>query len=108
VGTLFQTSFKDGRYNNWRDDEPLEQMLSSVLSSSVIAQAKSMKVQGLQALVLTSHNEFLDEAEKIMSGAHSLSRSIADVQTTLLGERDKLTAEMRGDPSTGRSPQSSI
>jgi hypothetical protein len=97
VGMLFNYSFKERRYNNWRDDEHLLQMLSSVLPTSSVAQAKAMEEDGLKTLVLTLHNDFLEEAEKIMSGVHSLSKSIADVQTTLLGEKDKLTAEMRGD-----------
>ncbi len=55
-----------------------------------------MTLQGLEWLVITLHTEFLEEAEKIMSGVPSLSKSIADMQTILLGEKDKLTADMFG------------
>jgi hypothetical protein len=96
VAFLFEGSFKDGRYNDWRSDEPLGRILASVLPATIIEQAKSMKTQGLESLVLTLHKEFLEEAERVMSGVPSLSKSIADMQIILLGEKDKLTADMSG------------
>ena len=96
VAFLFRESIKEGRYIDWRNDERLGKMLASVLPETRIEQAKMMTLQGLEWLVITLHTEFLEEAEKIMSGVPSLSKSIADMQTILLGEKDKLAADMSG------------
>jgi hypothetical protein len=59
---LFQKSFEEGNYKNWREDSGFDQLLRSILPSSVAEQLKKLQVYGLQTAVDVLEDQFLAEA----------------------------------------------
>jgi HNH endonuclease len=59
---MLTVSFKEQRYNNWRDDEPLDHLLRGVLPGATVDAAKRPEFGGLKRLVDALEGEFLREA----------------------------------------------
>jgi hypothetical protein len=58
----FTGSFKEGRYQNWRDDKPLDQLLRAVLPGAMVDEAKQQSIGGVQALVDALEMRFMADA----------------------------------------------
>jgi hypothetical protein len=54
--------------------------------------AKAMRVQGLQSIVLHLNLAFLEEADKLLSGTKTAQSLLPNYQAMLMEERDKITA----------------
>lgn len=67
IAVLYQFSFVDQRFRNWRDDNLFQTTVRHILPDSVWAHARSMDVQGLTALFNSAEKEFLREAANKLS-----------------------------------------
>jgi hypothetical protein len=62
IAYLFYKSFREGSYQNWRDDSVIDQQLRSILPSRVVDQVKKQQVYGLQTAIDVLEDRFLAEA----------------------------------------------
>ena len=60
---LFHLSFKQERYNDWRNDTGIEQLLLSVIPARVVEEMKKAQVYGLERAIEHLENEFVTEAQ---------------------------------------------
>ena len=96
---LIRTSFQEKKYNDWRGDGLLNQLLGEVVAESIIKGAEEQATQGLQVLIWHMESEFIAEAARIMSGVHSFADNISQLQTALIMEKEKLAAQQQAKPS---------
>ena len=61
-GLLLSLSFKERKYKNWRDDEPLDHLLRAALPSATVDQSRAKFIGGLQSLVDELEHRFMQEA----------------------------------------------
>ena len=78
--------------------------LSSCLRSDNVEEAKSKDMGGLQLALSYLKADFLKEAVRVMSGSQHIADSLADLQSTLLAEKQRLDTARRAPASRTRSP----
>jgi hypothetical protein len=89
---LISTSIKKTKFQNWKEDKHLASIVGMVLPQQVMDTAKAMRGQGLQSLILHLNRAFLEEADKVLSGAKTTQSLLPNYQAMLMEERDKITA----------------
>lgn len=87
---LFHQSFARRAYIDWRCDEQMSSILRSVLPEHVIKEIAGRSVGGLRMTLTHLQAEFMKEAVRVMSGSQQLADSLADLQSTLLIEQQRL------------------
>jgi hypothetical protein len=83
MGLLLHRSFATGKYNGWRDDDGIRQLLNAVLSEALVKPAFSRELSMMPNIIATLEAEFLKEGMRIMSGSKFFADSITDMQSTL-------------------------
>ena len=91
---LTHTSFASD-YRDWRKDQLMEIHLSSALSEEQLTEVKTLTVGGLPRALTYIKAAFLKEAMRVMSGSKSIADSLADIQATLLSEKQRLDTYQR-------------
>ena len=100
---LTHMSLQDNEYRDWRQDKLMIGHLSSCLPSDNVEKAKSKAVGGLQLALSYLKADFLKEALRVMSGSQHFADSLADLQSTLLSEKQRLDAARQVPASPGGS-----
>jgi hypothetical protein len=93
TGVLIHFSFEKKEFQDWRQDELLTSILGNALPADVVQTAKALPSQGLQTLIGHLENEFLVEAVRVMSGVHSFSESISQLNLALTVDKEKAVDE---------------
>lgn len=96
VSWLFEQSFKEGQYRDWRDDQPFKTILVGILPEGIISEARNNKMQGLHLITSNMEQEFLREAKISISAARTVTENYSEVQSAMLIEKEKLSALTRG------------
>jgi len=81
---------KEKNYKNWRTDGPYLALLRLALPDGTVQQACDRQELGLQSVLDRLEVDFLHEASRVMSGSKALSDSLADMQSAMLLEKQKL------------------
>jgi len=81
---LTQQAVAKGRHNRLLDDNGIKQLLRTVLSEELIAEARKQPFNDLSSLFAQLEGLFLQEAVRVMSGSKAVAESLADMQATLL------------------------
>lgn len=63
MGYLFQDSFSNRKYRDWRDDTGVDQLLRVILPSRVVDEVKTLTAFGLQTTIDYLEAQFLAEAK---------------------------------------------
>lgn len=92
---LIAWSFERGKYQDWRSDSGVSQLLGLALDVKAVEAVKSAKMGGLAAAMGQLEAAFLHEAARVMSGSKAMADSLADVQALMLLQNAK-TAEQTG------------
>ena len=87
---LTHMSLRDNKYHDWRDDKLVMGHLDNCLPPNVIEKAKSQAMGGVQLALSYVKASFLKEAVRVMSGSQQIAESLADLQSTLLTEKQRL------------------
>ena len=93
TAVLVHFSFEKKEFQDWRQDKLLDSILTNALPAQVIQNAKALPAQGLQTLIAHMENEFLVEAARVMSGVHSFSESISQLNLALTVDKEKAGEE---------------
>jgi hypothetical protein len=75
-------------------------LVGMVLPQQVMHDAKTMRLQGLQSIILHLNQAFLEEADKVLSGTKTTARLLPNYQAMLMEERDKITTYRQPPHST--------
>lgn len=95
---LVSRSFKDGKFHDWRDDDPMHQLMGLVVPSEAIAEARMPSIGGLSKVLTRMEAEFLHEATRVMSGSKAMADSLADVQRIMLLQNAEIAAKKSIQP----------
>lgn len=90
---LIARSFQEHDYVDWRKDDGIRQLLTTVLPVDVVEKITARTAGGLSAAIDQLEARFLHEATRVMSGSKSMSDSLADMQSILLLENAKIAGK---------------
>lgn len=80
---LIAQSFQNHDFDDWRKDDGIRQLLSTVLSTAVIDDVRSRQFGGLSIAISQLEAAFLNEATRVMSGSKSMADSLTNMQSVL-------------------------
>jgi hypothetical protein len=95
---LIARSLEKKQFQNWKDDQHLATVVGMVLPQKIVDTARAMRSQGLQAIIFHLNQEFLVEADNLLSGTKTTAKLLPNYQAMLMEERDKLTAYRASNP----------
>ena len=87
---LIHQSLRKSRYHDWRKDRLMMGHLSNCLTDERQEEAKSAAIGGLQVALNYLKADFLREAVRVMSGSQHIAESLADFQSTIITEKQRL------------------
>lgn len=87
---LTHKSLQENRYHDWRQDKLVREHLNNCLSPKVTEKATTQASGGIQLALGYVKASFLKEAVRVMSGSQQMAESLADLQSTLLTEKQRL------------------
>lgn len=90
---LISLSFKDKSYNDWRKDDGIRQLLSSLLPENDLQKIRQSSFGGLANALSRLETDFLHEAARVMSGSKAMAESLSDMQAMMLLQNAKIAQE---------------
>lgn len=90
---LIARSFQKHDYVDWRKDDGIRQLLSTILTAELVEELRARKAGGLTAAIDQLEARFLFEATRVMSGSKAMADSLADMQSILLLENAKVAGK---------------
>ena len=96
---LTHMSISKCTYHDWRHDRLMMGHLNSCLTPKEIEESKSKGMGGVQLALTYLKAAFLKEAVRAMSGSQHIADSLADLQSTLLAEKQRLEVPREAEAS---------
>ena len=69
LGLLVERSFKQNKYNGWREDGGIRQLLGNIFSPEKLKTFYVKELPTFHIIIASLENEFLGEAKRVMSGS---------------------------------------
>lgn len=92
---LISLSFKNQKYDDWRKDGGIRQLLSGLIGVDETEKLRQSTSGGLTNALGRLETDFLHEAARIMSGSKAMADSLADMQAMMMLQNAKIAEQAK-------------